>query len=411
PTRRPAVPRRERADGRTVGLLAILVPVLVLAIVLITRYQYESSRRAQIINLLRQASDARASVATTGQRDAQRQALLQAISLIDQALRLNPQERTALDMRRQVMEELDAASVVQRLYIMWELADFADPSGQARLSRVIVRGPDVFVLDYGADRAFHRVLTPTGDALEVPAPAPVLTQKGETHGGLAVGELVDMVWMPSGGERTRSSLLIVERGGSLLEWDPQRGMSVLPVADSATWRKPQAAGAFNGNFYLLDPQQDRILKYVAAADGYTNPPLDYLTEPSAGLLSGAVDMAIDGNIYVLLADGTIVKFLAGKQQVFRVAGLDEPLRNPVALFCSGEDDSRGYLYVADAGLARVVQFTKQGEFVRQFRAPEGQMQLAQLSGLFVDETLQRMYLTSGTKLYMAPLSQSQSPAS
>ena len=406
PVRRTPAAPRGRFDSRVVGVLAILVPVLILAIVLITRYQYESSRRAQIAALLRQASEARASIVTTGQRDQQRQALLQAISLIDQALQLDPQEPAALDLRRQVMDELDATSVIQRLYIMWELADLADATGQARLSRVIVRGPDVFILDTGADRVFHRLLTPAGDALEAPAPAP-LVQKGQTYGGVAVGELVDMVWMPSGGERTKSNLLILERGGSLLEWDPQQGIAVLPVADSAAWRKPQAAGAFNGNFYLLDPQQDRIMKYVPAAGGYTSPPLDYLTEPSPGLLSGAIDMAIDGNIYVLLADGTILKFYAGEQQVFRTSGLDEPLRNPVALFCSGEDDTRGYLYVADAGLARVVQFTKQGEFVRQFRAPEGQLQLTQLGGLFVDETLQRMYLTCGTKLYMAPLSQSQ----
>ncbi|MCL6431251.1 MAG: hypothetical protein K6V36_10395 [Anaerolineae bacterium] len=406
PARRPSAPQRGRFDARLIAVVAILVPVLVLAIALITRHQYESSRRAQIAGLLRQASDARASIVTMGQRDQQRQTLLQAISLIDQALQLDPQEPAALQMRRSIMDELDATSVIQRLYTMWELADLADATGTARLSRVIVRGPDVFILDTGADRVFHRLLTPAGDALEAPAPAP-LVQKGQTYGGVAVGELVDLVWMPSGGERSRSNLLILERGGSLLEWDPQRGITVLPVADSAAWRKPQAAGAFSGNFYLLDPQQDRILKYVAAAGGYTNPPLDYLTEPSPGLLTGAIDMAIDGNIYVLLADGTILKFYAGKQQVFRTSGLDEPLRNPVALYCSGEDDTRGYLYVADAGLARVVQFTKQGEFVRQFRAPEGQMQLTQLGGLFVDETLQRMYLTCGTRLYMAPLSQGQ----
>jgi len=170
------------------------------------------------------------------------------------------------------------------------------------------------------------------------------------------------------------------------------------------------AGAYSGNLYLLDPQQNRIIKYLPTVAGYTDPPLDYLVSATSVDLSGAVDMAIDGNIYVLLADGSILKFLSGIQQAFRIVDLDTPLKNPVAIAVSGEDDAHGYIYVADAGLARVVQFTKHGEFIRQFKAAEGQTQLDQLRGLLVDEAGQRMYLTSGSRLYMAPLSQSWRPA-
>lgn len=407
-----AARRARRSDSRIVVSLVILIPIVALSVVFVTRYQYERTRHAQVADLLRQASEARSSVMTTTERETQRRALRQAIELIDQALELAPEETAALALRQQVVEELDTACVVYRFYTLWELADLAAGEGAAppELSRVLVRGPDVFLLDRAGDRAYHRLLSPAGDALEVPAPDALLVQKGEQRGAIAVGELVDMVWMPAGGERRSDSLLIVERNGSLLEWDPVLGLSVLPVADAASWKKPQAAGAYYGNLYLLDPQQNRILKYLPTAAGYTNPPLDYLTDSTGADLSGAVDMAIDGSIYVLLADGSILKFLGGEQQNFRVVDIDEPLRNPVAIFVTGEGDAQGYVYVADAGLARVVQLTKHGEFIRQFKAAEGQTQLNQLRGLFVDEGAQRMYLTSGSRLYMAPLSQS-APAS
>ncbi len=405
-----AVPRRA-SGARALTLLAILIPVLAVCIVFITRYQYEHSRRTRVADLLRQATEARATVLNSGQREAQRVALRQAIGFIDQALQLSPDEAAALELRRQVVDELDAASVVQRLYTIWPLADLGtEAANLAEPARVIVQGADIFVLDRATDRAYHRLLNPAGDALEVPAPNAVLSQKGEQRGAITVGELVDMAWLPAGGERATANLAILERNGSLLEYDASRGVSVLPVADSAAWKKPQAAGGFNGNFYLLDAQQSRILKYVATTGGYTNPPVDYLSAGAKVDLSGAVDMAIDGNIYVLLADGTILKFLAGEQQSYQIVDLDEPLKNPVALYVSGQDDAHGYVYVADAGLARVVQLTKQGEFIRQFRVAEGQAPLSQLRGLFVDEAQQRIYLVNGSRLYAAPLSQSAVPA-
>jgi len=408
--RAPAAPPK-RSNARTVATLVILIPVLALSIVFVTRYQYERSRRAQVAELLRRAGEAQATVLTTGQREVQREALRQAIALIDQALEMAPQEPAAAELRQKVMEELDVTCDVQRLYTMWELANLgAEPTNPPELSRIVVHGQDVFVLDRGADRVYHRVLSPAGDALEVPAPDALLVAKGESRGAITVGELIDMVWMPTGGQRMAANLLIVERNGSLLEWDPARGLSVLPVADAAAWKRPLMAGAYSGNLYLLDPQQNRIIKYLPTVAGYTDPPLDYLVSATSVDLSGAVDMAIDGNIYVLLADGSILKFLSGIQQAFRIVDLDTPLKNPVAIAVSGEDDAHGYIYVADAGLARVVQFTKHGEFIRQFKAAEGQTQLDQLRGLLVDEAGQRMYLTSGSRLYMAPLSQSWRPA-
>jgi len=395
-----------RTNGRTVAILAVLVPILALSLVLVTRYQYERSRRQQVVSLLKQAEEARQSGESSGQKDSLRQGLQQAVHLIDQALQIAPQDSTALRLRQEVIDQLDVVSGVQRLYTLWELADFsAGGTAPAELTRIVVRGNDVFVLDRAGGRVYRRLLTPAGDALQPPTSEAVLVQKGETRGGIVVGDLLDMLWMPAGGSRKVANLLILERNGSLLEWDATRGITVLPVADSAAWKKPQAAGAFFGNFYLLDPAQNRILKYVPTADGYTSPPVDYLANPSEVNLGEAVDMAIDGHIYVLGADGTIQKLLAGKPQPFPLSELDVPLNNPVAIAVTGEDEAHGSVYVADAGLARVVQFTKQGQFVRQFKAGEGQATLARLHGLFVDESRQRIFLASGSKLYVAPLTQ------
>ena len=63
----------------------------------------------------------------------------------------------------------------------------------------------------------------------------------------------------------------------------------------------------------------------------------------------------------------------------------------------------GHVYVADAGNRRVVQFSKEGEFLRQFRAAEGSTEMDQLRGLFVDEERGRMFLMNGNSLLVSPM--------
>ncbi|GAI87810.1 unnamed protein product [marine sediment metagenome] len=96
----------------------------------------------------------------------------------------------------------------------------------------------------------------------------------------------------------------------------------------------------------------------------------------------------------LYADGRILKFLGGQPAPFELVGLYEPLRNPTALFTNEEANS---LYVADAGNKRIVQLTKEGRFLRQFQAGEGEA-FDQLKGFFASETYHRLYFVSGNKL-------------
>ncbi|NIO67985.1 MAG: hypothetical protein GTN71_02715, partial [Anaerolineae bacterium] len=211
-------------------------------------------------------------------------------------------------------------------------------------------------------------------------------------------DLVDMVWMPVGSGRQTSNLLVLESGGSLLEYDPVFGLAVLPVGDKDQWRYPQLIGSFFGNFYLLDSQSNQILKYLPTADGgYSNPP-----EPWFQIdvdLAGVVDMAIDGYIYLLYADGRILKFMGGEVAPFEQTELDEPLRGPTAIFTSPDEDTK-FLYVADAGNGRIVQFSKEGQFIRQFKATEAGV-FDQLKSLHVDEIGSKFYILSGNTLYMA----------
>ncbi len=148
---------------------------------------------------------------------------------------------------------------------------------------------------------------------------PVIIKQGDQVGDVVVGELLDITWVPAGGGRQTSNLVILDKKGMLYDYSPTFGVKHRPLADTAKWLFPQAVHGFYGNLYVLDTHLNQILKYLptTADNGYSSSPLDYLGSKAKVDLSGAVDIAIDGSIYVLYANGTITKFLNGEQVCVR----------------------------------------------------------------------------------------------
>jgi len=81
------------------------------------------------------------------------------------------------------------------------------------------------------------------------------------------------------------------------------------------------------------------------------------------------------------------------------------MRSPTGLVVSGpqKPEGQGYVYVADAGNERVLQFDKSGKYIRQFQAVPGETQLRNLRGIYVDEEKGRLFLLSGRTLWLTEL--------
>ncbi len=410
PPERPPEPHRREGSislsGRAFVVLVLLIPFIVLFLVIMARVQYERIQK-QYLEESRAQALSEYQVATEQQnRAAQRQGLYRALAYAEEALAVDPNDETMQTLTRRINHTLDAVDVVDRLYHFWQLAVLDDKvGGPTDSAHIIVRGSDLFLLNRTSDRVFKFLLNDVGDALQSVDGDPVLMRKGQWRGGMEIGGIVDIAWLEAGGDRTLSTFVALERGGSLLAYDPQQGIDVLPVADSARWRKPQAIGGYYGNLYILDPLLSRILKHVPTDNAYTNPPSDYLSPQLEIDLTGAVDVAIDGNLYLLFADGRILKFFNGEPQPFTMEGLPTPMRSPTTVVVGGPQDpeAEGYVYVTDAGNERIVQFNKDGGFVRQLQAKPGEPQLRNLRGIYVDEERGRIFILSGKTLWLADI--------
>jgi hypothetical protein len=231
----------------------------------------------------------------------------------------------------------------------------------------------------------------------------VLVSKGDQVDGVLVGDLVDMTWMPVGPNRQRASLVILESGGTLLDYDPTTG-ELLPLRVAATdrWQFPELIGSHSGRFYVLDTSANQIWRYDPTPDGYSGEPYEWLQEEID--LAGVVDMAIGDSIYLLYADGQIRRLTVGESDTFDTADWDTPPRNASALFTRPPEETQ-WLYVGDRGNSRIVQSGKEGTFRQQFRLADTQIAengdpLAQITNLFVDEIGGHAFVLSGNKLYL-----------
>jgi len=402
---RTPAPRASMLPGNRRWLyLVLLIPMLLLAIYGVSRWQFDRSRQAQVRQLQRTAEDAKTAAQLSTSPAEQRRKLGEAITALDQALALRPDDQTLIDERKGLDDWLDRINAVARLTVFNTLKEFPDTEGaKSQLSTVIVQGNDVYTLDVGLDRVYKHLFDEARQALRVTEVEPVLVRKGDQHGGIAVDELLDIVWVDSGAQQGIGNVLILDRKGQVLEYDSAVGLRRFATADTSAWRNPVAvAGYLMRRFYVLDAGANRILRYQLNASGYEGAPSDYLSSGANAVIAGGVDIAIDGDVYVLLADGKIAKFHERMPAAFSQKGLDEPLKSPCCLFVTGWMDEGGSVYVADAGNSRIVKFSKAGDFVRQYRSRDAGYMDA-LRGLFVDEAAKRLYIINGNKLYQASL--------
>jgi sugar lactone lactonase YvrE len=253
------------------------------------------------------------------------------------------------------------------------------------------------------NRVYKYLLNETKDAFQNLTSDPVLLRKGDQFGDVTVEDLLDIAWVESSPALGNSALFVLDKKGHVLKYDPAVGsISAFPTADSSAWRTPVAMTGYVGRLYLVDSGANRILRYVLTSTGYDGAPTDYLQANAGANLADAVDLAIDGNVYVLHSDGRISKFSEGASVAFPEKNLDAPLKAPCCIFVTGTMDESGNVYVADAGNSRIVQFSKAGEFIRQFRSRDaGKMD--GLRSLVVDEAGKKLYIVSGNTLYMATL--------
>ncbi len=344
---------------------------------------------AKFASLIAEAKDLEGEASQAASKDRSRQLLVESRLTLQAALNLRKDDSNALEMLDTVegrISQLDSILVLQDTRL---LADFQGMGSGAPLIRDINIGNGVvYLLDKGRDQIYQVSLS--GGPVEQGSGEPPVIVK-DNRGTLR--NLVHLFWMSKGTLWTRDSLMAFDERRKLLEYTTAGDIRELPVRGAEEWGGMQSVSSFGGNLYVLDPLQSQVWRYVPTDRGFDSERKGVLSGVD---LKGSVDMAIDGDIYILLRTGEVVKYAEGRPTVMTIDGLDRPLANPSAMFGSNQTK---FLYIVDRGNSRIVVIDRNGVLRRQL-AVTG---IQNLQDVYVDEGTSTIYIATDSKLYLGTI--------
>ena len=154
-----------------------------------------------------------------------------------------------------------------------------------------------------------------------------------------------------------------------------------------------ALSIYSRRLYAVDKNNNQIYKHSPTQTGFGKG-TPWLNKEKD--LSNAVSMAIDGSIYVLKNDGSIMKFFGGDEENFEVQGLDPKLENPTKLWTYNGIDN---IYILEPTNQRVIVLDKQGKLQQQYTAD----QWKKPTGMIVKEDEGLVYILDQGTLYQFEL--------
>jgi hypothetical protein len=394
----PARGSRARLIVALALLIAVLVPVSVAAVY----WQRNVTNEAQaqsLIALARARFDSAQNALDAGDKQSALALLSEARNYVDSAETIIGRTDVTAELTAATQGLVNEVADVQPLYgLTSPLVTF--PEGAAP-TRVLAVNQDIYVLDPARRLVESYRLDQTLEFVPEAQGTPVLRQ-GDVVDGVTVGPLLDMAWQTLvPGYDDKPSLLVLDADNQVFRYDPRvEGVGRMELAGQAGWGSVRQIETFQGRLYAADVGADQVLRYEAGR--YGDAPAPWFSQPVN--IDDMQAMRIDGEIWLLLANGQILRYFSGEQMPFSLDSSVGLVEEPVD-FVVG-DDTNPFLYMADRAGERIWVFDKEGAYVKQLAAAEGNP-LANLSGLYVEDITDSMFLLTDRALYKHPLLRDQ----
>lgn len=400
----PPIALPARTTGRRARLfilVAVLVLFLVPAVVGVRILSNGLNNDANANMLLDQAAARLASATEALDADDKanaRDLLYQAQGLVNNARGLLVGRSARADtLTVEIQRALAEVLQIQPLYGLVEpLVRFP---ADAQPHRLLVVDQDIYVLDLGRQLVQRFQIDLNTNTVPDQA-GEIVIRQGDTIEQKSVGRLVDIAWQPPvPGVEDKPKLLILDRNNQMFGYDQRvEGITAVPFTDQSAWRNVTQIHTYRGRLYLVDEGAGQIFRYTAG--NYTVAPEPWFSAQSQINLSGVNAVAIDGDIWLLYTNGLILRYQRGEQVPF---SLDKsvPLAGEAVDIAVG-DQGDSLIYLADRAQERILVFEKNGKYLRQLQAVEGNP-LRNLSALFVDEVGSKIYILTQSSLYVHAL--------
>jgi hypothetical protein len=244
----------------------------------------------------------------------------------------------------------------------------------------------------------------------------LMLQQGQDVEGREVGHLFGVAW--------DGEILVTTDGASIFFAGSTDGamwqsMAMEEINEQGPWPAGPIA-AFGQSVYLLVDEYRNIYQFTTNPNEDSVGARDWVLTGDRVNFNLAVDLTIDGNIYVLLSDGRVLTMVRGGQaSEMDVPGIDIESEEPLAIVGG---PMTGYIYIAvvdDEGHGRVIAMDREGGHVSQLALPAGFSTgnadvlppFDDLQDIGVDEETGTLYLINGDAVWTARYSLPPLPGS
>lgn len=160
-----------------------------------------------------------------------------------------------------------------------------------------------------------------------------------------------------------------------------------------SWQNAVALANYVSNLYLLDSSSGQIYKYTPTTDGYSKS-TSYLDSTYTSDIKDSVDITIDGNIYVLKANGDIVKIISAIPSDLIVKGIPDPnssISNAKKIYTQEAINS---IYILDGN--RILEIDKNGNYISQFAFSED---ITNIDDFYIIPDKKELYILANNQIY------------
>ncbi len=368
----------DASKNRVLMILVGLIVVLVIGIFLASGHKAKQDEIERLDAVLSSVQDriAEAQTKAAFDKDVARnlldQAYVDAKSVLDSGIYREKATLLLVDIEN----TLDTLDNVERIAEPELVVDLAEKDAAINALGFATVAEKVFV--YGAESLHEILVNEVQDAVEL--------EKG------------DVVVSASGFEERRSTVFLT-RAGKMLE--ARDGTVSLMDTDDGDFRKGTAIADYSNRIYMLDGDEGQVYKYTYKGTmerfGVAE---EYIIDKTD--VKGAVDVAIDGSVYVLTADGEILKFYAGEKVDFFVNKAPAAkIANPLRIYTN---EKLNDVFVLDGVGRRVFVYGKEtstGDLT--YKAQYLFDGVSELRDLYVDSVTNTLYVMSGGKVFRKSL--------
>lgn len=375
--------------------LAILIPVLVVIGVVIL--WISGTGQSEFELCAREASESATTARSIASSD--RQGTLDmwnaVIQVINECNQIQSGDPALASIEREGRNIIDALMQIARRQT---IAIDALPSAQ--LSRGVLQGDDMYLLDDANDLVYRLTLSADGFSVSPGTRTPIgQMNRGRPIAQFTIGDIFDIAWADDGSGLSQGSVITAIDTNGLLIDCPPRFLQNCNAQQLYTdvWTDPIAIAFWGGRLYVLDPGANQIWRYDPSGGAFPNAPIEYFVGENRPNIRGAVDFSIDtsGSIYIMMDVGVLTRFTSGRQDDFAFSGLPtgQNLIFADSFLMNNQRPIQG-MFFPNREERTIYETTMNGTFVNSYRANDDRL-FAELNDVLVEPNRQIVYALSG----------------